>query len=69
MKAHVLTGAKHEIAQTVANFDGDIREVIIFVDEPAEAPEMVEEDIFAEMEPFVADAEGVDYSRESLYTR
>jgi hypothetical protein len=67
MKAHVLTGTKREIAETVARLEGEIREVIVFVDEPSDS--IPEEDIFAEMEPFTVKVGGADCSRESLYTR
>jgi len=68
LKAHILTGSKTEIAESVARLQGEIREAIVFVEEavdsiPAEA------DIFAEMEPFTVKAGGADDSRESLYTR
>jgi len=70
VKAHVLTGSKDEIAETVVRIDGVIREVIVFVEEPSDStPEPSEEDIFAEMEPFTVKAGGADYSRQSLYTR
>lgn len=35
MKAHVLTGSKQEIAEKVTEIEGDIREAIVFVDEPS----------------------------------
>ena len=35
MKARVLTGSKQEIADKVAEIDGDIREAIVFIDEPS----------------------------------
>jgi hypothetical protein len=70
MKAHVLTGSKSEIAETVVRMDGVIREVIVFVEEPSDlAPVPSVEDFFAEMEPFTVKVGGVDDSRESLYTR
>jgi hypothetical protein len=70
MKAHVLTGSKSEIAETVVRIDGVIHEVIVFVEEPSNSmAEPPQEDIFAEMEPFTVKAAGADYSRQSLYTR
>lgn len=70
MKAHVLTGSKSEIAETVARIDGVIREVIVFVEEPSDSiPLPSVEDFFAEMEPFTVKVGGADYSRESIYTR
>jgi len=69
MKAHVLTGSKAEIAESMARIEGDIREVIVLVDEPTEVVGSPAQDIFAEMEPFTVKAGGADYSREKLYTR
>ena len=70
MKAHVLTGSRTEIAETVARLEGMIREAIVFVDEPSDSTlGLSEEDIFAEMEPFTVKAGGADCSRESLYIR
>jgi hypothetical protein len=70
MKAQVLTGSKSEIAAAVASFKGEIREVIIFVDEPADAVSSLSaEDIFAEMEAYTVKVGGADYSRDTLYTR
>ncbi len=70
MKAQVVKGSKQEIAETVVRIDGEVREAIVFVEEPsdqAQAPSG--EDIFAEMEPFVVKVGGADYSRETIYTR
>jgi hypothetical protein len=36
MTARVLTGSKQEIAQKVANLQGEVREAIVFVEEPAD---------------------------------
>jgi hypothetical protein len=70
MKTQVLTGSKTEIAAAVVRIDGEIREVIAFIDEPSHTtPTSPAENIFAEMEPFMVKAGGADYSRESLYTR
>lgn len=70
MKAHVLTGSKNEIAESMTRIECEIREVIVLVEEPASAfPVQAEEGIFAEMEAFTVKAGGADYSRESLYTR
>jgi hypothetical protein len=74
MKAHVLTGSKQEIAERLVQISGDVREAIVFVEEPsaattgAQAPDA--DDIFAEMEPYVAEGNtAVDDSREAIYTR
>ena len=70
MKTHVLTGTKSEIAEAVIRIDGEIREVIVFVEEPAEAvPSSPNEDIFAEMEPFTVNVGHANDSREWIYTR
>ena len=70
MKARVLTGSKTEIAEPGVRIDGEIHEVIAFVEEASDStPEPFEEDIFTEMEPFTVKAGGADYSRQSLYTR
>ena len=74
MKAHVLTGSKQEIAERLTRLSGDVREVIVFVDEPAPATPATPavggvEDMFAEMEPYMVDVPEVDDSREAIYTR
>jgi hypothetical protein len=70
MKTHILKGSKKEIAESVAKLDGQIHEVIVFVEEPSDAIHPpANENIFAEMEPYTVKAGGADYSRESLYTR
>jgi hypothetical protein len=74
MKAHILKGSKQEIAASLARISGEVREAIVFVDEPGpEAPDVQTpdaEDIFAEMQPYMVDGTGdVDDSREAIYTR
>ncbi len=69
MKAQVVVGGKSEIAEAVARINGEVREAIVFFEEPmSAAPEASQEDIFAEMEPFTVAAGGADYSRQSIYT-
>ena len=68
MIARILRGSKLEIAETLAQISGDVREAIVFVEEPSDATAKPAEDIFAEMEPFAANAGGADYSREALYS-
>lgn len=71
MRTEVITGSKQEIAAKIASAEGDVREAILFIEDaaPAQSPK-VEEDIFAEMEPYTVRAGGeVDYSRESIYDR
>lgn len=70
MKAHVLRGSKEEIAQGVARLDGDVREAIVFIEEPSESQTAASgDDLFAEMEPYMVDVPDVDDSRESIYRR
>ena len=68
MTARVLTGSKQEIAKKVAQIDGEIREAIVFVDEPSASSGWAA-DIFAEMESFTVRQAGVDDSREAFYRR
>jgi hypothetical protein len=75
MTARVLTGSKQEIARALAGIAGEIREVIVFVDEPvagdapAPAAPATAADLFAEMGPYtVAVSEYAD-SREAVYQR
>ena len=73
MKTHVLTGSKQEIAESLARISGEVREAIVFVEEPAPAAPEVGTldamDIFAEMRPFMVDGQDLDDSREAIYTR
>jgi hypothetical protein len=68
MNVQVFKGSKREIAEGVARIPGEITEAIVFVEGPADAAAN-QDDIFAEMQPFVASAGGADYSREALYGR
>ena len=71
MKTHVLKGSKQEIAESLVRISGEVREAIVFEEEPAvfaAAPHETD-DIFAEMGPFMVDAPLVDDSREVVYTR
>jgi hypothetical protein len=73
MTARVLTGSKQQIAQQVASLEGEVRQAIVFIEEPAETskqavPETVEE-MFKEMEPYESHSDHVDDSREAIYTR
>ncbi len=73
MKTHVLKGSKQEIAESLARISGEVREAIVFEEEPAPAGPLSRtrgtEDIFAEMRPFMVDVQNVDDSREAIYTR
>jgi hypothetical protein len=70
MKAQVVKGSKQEIAETVVRIDGEVREAIVFVEEPSDqTPAASGEDLFAETEPFTVKVGGANYSREAIYTR
>ncbi len=70
MSPQILRGSKQEIADTIAKFPGEVREAIIFVETSSDSSQNTDEDIFAEMEPFMVRAGGaVDYSREAIYSR
>ncbi len=70
MKVQILKGSKRQIAETVVQIRGEVREAIVFVEEPSDASEAASgEDIFAEMEPFTVKVGSADCSREAIYTR
>jgi hypothetical protein len=73
MKPHVLKGSKQEIAESLVRISGEVREAIVFEEEPAPpgpmSPTRDTEDIFAEMCSFMVDVQDVDDSREAIYTR
>jgi hypothetical protein len=71
MKTHVLRGSKQEIADRLVRLRGDVREIIVFEDEPTANAFQVQnaEDIFAEMQPFMVAANSIDDSREAIYSR
>jgi hypothetical protein len=71
MQAHVLRGTKQQIAENLARMPGEVREAIVFVEEPAPAAgvDAGQEDIFAEMRPYMVDVEDSDDTREAVYTR
>jgi hypothetical protein len=71
MQAHVLRGTKQQIVENLARMPGEVREAIVFVEEPAQAAARMpdREDIFAEMHAYMVDVEDVDDSREAVYTR
>lgn len=70
MKTHVLRGSKQEIADNIRQISGEIRDVIVFVEESttvsANAPV---EDIFAEMQPYMVNVPELDDSRNAIYSR
>ncbi len=69
MSPQVLRGSKQEIAEQIAQIPGEVREVIVFLEEPSEGLGSAGDDVFAEMEPFTVRTGCADYSRESLYSR
>lgn len=73
MKAHILRGSKQEIAESLARISGEVREAIVFEDDPASSAGTAcipnGEDIFAEMLPYMVDVASVDDSREAIYSR
>jgi hypothetical protein len=71
MKAHVLRGSKQEIAERLMRIGGEVREAIALEDEPVpqDAAPRTTKDIFAEMTPFMVDAQNVDDSRGAVYSR
>jgi hypothetical protein len=69
MQAHVLRGTKQQIAENLARMPGEVRGAIVFVAVPAAAAAMPDrEDNFAEMLPYMVNIEGLDDSREAVYT-
>jgi hypothetical protein len=73
MTTHVLKGSKREIADHLVRLTGEVREAIVFVDEPtppAAAGHPAEvEDPFAEMTSSMVDVADVDDSRVAIYSR
>ncbi len=68
MTARVLTGSKQEIAEKVTRIEGEVREVIVFVEDPRTASGPAA-DIFAEMDALTVRQAVVDDSREAIYRR
>lgn len=68
MQAHVLRGTKQQIAENLARMPGEVREAIVFVEEPAPAEARMpdREDIFAEMRSYMVDVESLDDTREAV---
>ncbi len=71
MQAHVLRGTKQQIAENLARMPGEVREAIVFVEEPAptDVRRSDSDDMFAEMRPYMVKVEDLDDSREAVYTR
>ena len=71
MKTHVLRGSKQEIVERLVQISGEVREAIVFEEEPAATPgpgTNDKQDIFAEMRPFMVDVQDLDDSRQAIYT-
>jgi hypothetical protein len=72
MSARILRGTKQEIAANLARLSGEVREAIVFVDEPRtpeETPSIDSADPFAEMTPLMVEVPVLDDTRETIYTR
>lgn len=71
MEKYVLSGSKEEIAQKIAQMEGVICECVVYVQEPLTKlpPANPDEDMFAEMEPYMVQVGNADFSREAIYTR
>ena len=69
MSAQILRGSKREIAESMARIPGEVREAIVFIEDPWDRTVASTQGLFASMEPFATHAGGVDYSREALYSR
>jgi hypothetical protein len=73
METRVLKGSKREIAERLIQIAGEVREAIVFVEEPVVAVPVVcpdvGENIFAEMVPFMVDVPEMDDSRQAIYSR
>jgi len=72
MTARVLTGSKEEIARQVASLEDQVRQAIVFIEQPSDAsgpPARTIEELFAEMEPHMVQVAGADDSREARYSR
>jgi hypothetical protein len=68
MSAQVLRGSKEEIAERVVQISGEVREAIVFVEEPGDRNVGPAEDIFAEMAPFTVHVGDANCSRETIYS-
>src|SRR5690606_32690870 len=77
MEPRVLRGTKREIAENLSRIDGEVREVIVFVEPPANGSANGRStngsagghDIFAEMDAYTVRRGNVDDSRASIYER
>jgi hypothetical protein len=71
MKTHVLRGSKQEIADNLVRLHGDVREAIVFEDEPTSNAfgVLTADDMFAEMQPFMVEVNSIEDSRDVIYSR
>ncbi len=74
MTTRILTGSKQEIAEQLANLDGDVREAIVFIAEPQVAKNATstpasDDDFFTELDALAANIDQFNDSREAIYTR
>ena len=73
MSARILKGTKQEISANLARINGEVREAIVFVEEPSLAASELRSldvaDIFAEMGAYMVDVQDVDDSRSAIYSR
>ena len=83
MSIRVITGSKEQIAQQVSQLPGEVREAIVFIDDPpasssltpspapAAGADGTADEFFAEMAPYMADVgeAAVDDSRDAIYDR
>jgi hypothetical protein len=74
MTARILTGSKSQIAEQHTSIEGEVRQVVVLIDDMPAAPPLpipaTVEELFKEMEPYMAHGGGnVDYSREGIYSR
>jgi hypothetical protein len=69
MKTYVLTGSKNEIAESLVQLSGEVREAIVFIEESDELTAVPGEagDLFAEMDSFMMSAPRIEDSREAIY--
>ncbi len=73
MNPVILKGTKQEIVDSLVNMPAEVNEAIVFVAEPQLPGSPVSlatnEDIFAEMLPYMVEVGDMDDSRNAIYTR
>jgi hypothetical protein len=72
MKTHILKGSKQEIVDSLARLTGEVREAIVFVDDQstctAGSSTAEQQDMFAEMRPYMVNGSEIDDSRAAIYS-